>query len=433
MPVFDPDALFSPRSAIRADRYDWLSGRKELIGEIVKSAAFDSSSLVLYGERGVGKTSVAAQVFATLRREHEHLSLDELCPYKSGKKYSCAWIECTDDTSDISALLSRILAPIEQPNSFAQTFSWVYNSKEFLGKVEDEFGVNLKVLQATRREEKLSISGLVARTINEVASDKSKVRMLFDYVLAFIKSKCPDRDIVIFVDEADRIANPKGLGSIVKTSTNARFVIVGVADSSSHLVDDHASSLRKIVPVEIPALDEGSIRWIFKRVEISTRGTIYFDESFLNIATKYSGGFPWIAQRIGHDAVSKFYSKHRDGETAEGVSGVQAKEAVGNLLKHLSIAKTINKSLSGIIENNRTREEILWHLCNVAEWVSAKEIQNSIPRNLRRYTVDQLDVLAEETVIKRRKEDNRYRLDQSIYAIVLYHYISDLREERQCC
>jgi hypothetical protein len=216
-PLFPPysvDKAFTPHRPIELRAL--LAGRIELIQRALDAVNTDGLHLILFGDRGVGKTSLA-KVLAAIVQEPD-------LPEGSRSIY----VTCDSSTS-FSSLWSRVAEEIQ-----------VAQRSPGFGRVAEKQGrLNLEKEIRTPNEARL-----------------------------FVRSVVPN-PTVIFFDEFDRIPSDgdahRLMADTVKlfsdSGTPCTLVIVGVAESITELVAEHQSITRhvaelKVDPMSVPELSE---------------------------------------------------------------------------------------------------------------------------------------------------------------------------------
>jgi hypothetical protein len=114
--------------------------------------------------------------------------------------------------------------------------------------------------------------------------------------------------LLIILDEFDVIENKDGIGSLIKSLTNAdvKFAICGVGQDLSDLIQDHASVERLIeqgtLPVKpMPSLESEAI--IHKAAELF-KGSIKFEPGISKMIAELGQGYPYFIQLIGKQCVN---------------------------------------------------------------------------------------------------------------------------------
>ncbi|MBK8200584.1 MAG: hypothetical protein IPK75_19790 [Acidobacteria bacterium] len=130
---------------------------------------------------------------------------------------------------------------------------------------------------------------------------------MLDELCQLLRNNNPRVDLVLFIDEADQIRDRTGFGQLVKRIDTAKIVIVGIGDTIDNLISDHASSGRKLIGglIELETLEEKEIEKIFRDAEEKSNGMLSFTNSFIQKAKRLSAGFPWVAQNLGYQALTR--------------------------------------------------------------------------------------------------------------------------------
>jgi Cdc6-like AAA superfamily ATPase len=223
---------FSPGAPI--DESDLFAGRVDQLRDLINAVNQRGQHAIVFGERGVGKTSLA-NIF----------------------------------TNYVHSPVSHILATRINCDG-------VTNFQSLWQKVFSEFGIQTTVDKSTGPDDvRRILAGLSAN----------------------------DLPIIIF-DEFDRIAPGKTKGLLADTikglsdhSVRATIVIVGVADSVTELLAEHASIGRALVEVPMPRMSDEEIEEILdKRLG---RLNMIIDLPVRDRIVRYSQGLPHYAHLIG--------------------------------------------------------------------------------------------------------------------------------------
>ena len=209
------------RPAAPIDRRELFAGRAEQIAELFSIVSQPGQHAIVYGERGVGKTSlglVAAELLG---------AADVLC----------AWATC-DASDDFSSVWRKALGEIG-----------LTTARQALG-----FGEHVD--QTTEPLSKLLASEVTPHAVQgalKQASRQRPVAIVFDEFDRF-----QDADgRVLFADTI------KALSDRVVSST---LVLVGVADSVGELIREHRSVERALVQIQMPRMSASEL------AEIATNG-----------------------------------------------------------------------------------------------------------------------------------------------------------------
>lgn len=240
--------VFTPGAPI--DKRDFFAGRVKQIQRVVETIPSPGRHPMVFGQRGVGKTSLAN-------------ILNELLPDIWTVKVNC------DSTDTFTSMWNRVLQ--RASISFKQqAFGFSKSQVESHSSLRDFIGHDGDV------------------SPSEVAD-----------VLCRVQSKA-----VFILDEFDRIsddqARPQMADLIKNLSDSARgvtLVIVGVGTSIAELIGEHPSIQRNLVQIELPPMKDDEIK------EIVSGGAkklgIQVDADVLDEITVLANGFPHYAHLLG--------------------------------------------------------------------------------------------------------------------------------------
>ena len=250
--VFQPQTPISTR--------EFFAGRWEQITTVAGAVSQIGLHIILFGERGVGKTSLANVIGPILSVLEESLDDREPEPRLVVKvntheedSFSSIWLKSFDE------------------------ISW-FENKRAMG-----FGIE-NISEQTSFVKKLNISS--EPSINEVRK-----------VLSICK-----RSVFIF-DEFDRGSDKlrKAFTDLIKTlsdyAVNTTIVLVGVSDTVDDLVRDHASITRSIVQIRLPRMSEKELKKILENAA-NVLGIHFMDEA-ASFIVRMSQGLPHYTHLIG--------------------------------------------------------------------------------------------------------------------------------------
>lgn len=246
-------AVFTPTSPINAQ--DLFAGRTDQIRQIVDVINQAGQHAILYGERGVGKTSLA-NVFAS---------------YLGGQKVLAPRVNC-DATDTFDSIWRKAL---DQAGLTQQKASIGFTPQS-----------NTVVLQA-------------AQLLGGEATPDSVRRCLSNLSQHFVP--------VFVIDEFDRlgVAARRAFADCIKAlsdhSISATVLLVGVADSVDQLIAEHQSVQRALAQVRMPRMSAGELHSLLTKgaeklglnMQVAARGRI----------VKLSQGLPHYAHLLALHAV----------------------------------------------------------------------------------------------------------------------------------
>jgi Cdc6-like AAA superfamily ATPase len=212
--------VFRPAAPI--DRRSLFSGRSEQISELFAIVGQPGQHAVIYGERGVGKTSLAA-VTTEMLHSANMLVARATCDVSDG--FDTVWRKALDEIEFHS---------VTEGVGFAPLSTEVTNTASAL----------LQENRVTPND--------VRRVLERVARR---------------------RELVVFIDEFDRLQDQQAralFADTIKTLSDrvvhVTIVLIGVADSVRELIHEHGSVERALVQVHMPRMTRDEL------AEIATRG-----------------------------------------------------------------------------------------------------------------------------------------------------------------
>lgn len=307
----------SVRSPVKS--IERLFGRdKEL--ELVEEALFDEGGHVfIYGDRGVGKSSLAASVAAQYQSsDNEPIQIPcgkDTCFYKT-----------------IEEIAERILRRAGGRRDFEFTHT-----------------VNLKLYKLQVKDTERSIS------IPTIDSMFSAVDVLEEVVRVH-----SDRPVVV-IDEFDQIESTaerakfahflKDLGD---RGVNVKFIFTGIASSLYQLLGDHESSFRQLFTLKLERL-----YWSY-REDIAYSAIKAFglevDEEIVHSISRISNGFPYFVHLLTQNLL---WSVFKDEQEVRRIERVHFEAAIKRSI--VGISGRLQKPYdSAVLHKNHDYLLALW-------------------------------------------------------------------------
>lgn len=294
--------VFTPHSPI--ERKQLFSGRRPQITQLIDALFENGQHVIVYGERGVGKTSIVKVL-------PEFIQAAEL------KDILAIRIPCTsEDNSD--SLWRRMFSEID------------------IGNEE------------------------TPKTLADDIAGQKITPYLIHQQLKRITDN--DRLAVLIFDEIDLLKDPKAkrifsetIKSISDDSTKATIILVGVADDVNLLIESHPSTERNLIQIHMPRMTEPESKDILIANGLNQLG-MGIEETCAEKIIKISQGLPHYVHLLGKNSA-------RDA-IEEGARNVLPKHVTSAIEKSIdqvqqSIKSAYIKAVSSSRQNTIYKEVLL--------------------------------------------------------------------------
>jgi hypothetical protein len=396
----DPKKLFFPNKAIRRENNQFFAGRRDLLRDACLRVGRDDFSALVYGDRGVGKTSFAWQLLELLSGDRTLAGSGDLNLPNHLDECKCIWLQCQNYMQNIEGVLLSLLKDSLREHSFSQEFPKVYQNAEVKDKIERKYQINLGVVSA----ELLFKGG-----DKQDKSERANVQDLFRDFIDACKHFYPDQSIIIFLDEFDSLPDRSGVGQLIKATDDARFVIIGIADNVDEIIVDHQSAARKLADSKfrIPRFESQEINFTFDKAEEVANHQIVFDRQFREQVIYKSYGYPFLVQRFGFFATQLILDSGQEIHYPLGIGVTNLQSAIDRLFKDLE-GSQLYRSLFEILRGDGAKKEILRIVAQETDYISVEGIKNRTSGRLKRHVEQNMRNLIDIKVLK-CIEDNRVR------------------------
>lgn len=405
------------RRALTASSADFVVGRRLLIKNIANRLAEDRVSAVIYGARGVGKTTIAWQVLSVLEGVNPRFKRDDFLVYGKERRFRTIFHKCPPEIQTIGDLLIGLILDPGRSHSFRSEFPSIFEDEESIRSIKTKFGVDLlKVFQFEEVEE-LESNAVTESAKQHLSEERAKRNFFFEVLQRASTGK---EDLVIVIDEMER-SKIKGLGSFIKDIDEVQFVFVGIADTIADLIEDHRSAGRKLsgTDFEAPLLEPSEIEEIFDIAERHSRGALSVTGPFRQLVVEYAGGVPWIAQHVGHEA---FFQKSTDSALTGAPVRLESEDfpaAIRSVTRIYERDLDFGTRLEELESMGLTEIEILKIVWKHQNGVAETDLRTQVPSHSKRFFDRGLIRLEEAKVLVRRGRTLRFP-DPTFRVLVKY-------------
>jgi len=337
------DQAFQPYAPIELPEF--FAGRDQHIERLRGEVGAPGRQVAIFGERGVGKTSLARLSPFFLQRDDENTH----------------FVRC-EHTSTFDTIFTDVLA--------GAGFRVVLNGVESESGREGGFAIG-----------PLTIGG--GRRVRQHYRDLSAGRQITSRLLL---DTFADIEGLIIIDEYDRVSDPSThtrLAELLKHFSDARsrskIMVVGVGDTVSQLVGEHESLGRSLAQIKLDRMSEQELLGILERGEAHLG--VNFKSSIKQRIVRLADGFPYFVHLIARHA-SRAGARQVEGEhTSVVIADVEYAHGLGEALVNAAHSLAEHYA-SAVITTRRPSEKftfVLWAMA-LAE---SREVQvKDIAKNM---------------------------------------------------
>jgi Cdc6-like AAA superfamily ATPase len=313
----DIQNVFTPALAIEdAARF---AGRQDQLDAVSMALQSEGTQIVIYGNRGVGKSSLARQLAGLARGDITVIDRLTSRPH-STPDFLVVSCECDDSLADVRALILRLLT---EDTALAPWIPFRVEKKTVGGEIGG--GLNVKIIS-------LSAKGNSAETLVKDEYELDLYAAFSNAVNHIIESGVARNGVLFIIDEIDRIKNREELASFVRSrgaDPRVKFALVGVGTTPQELILNHESIARQLSDgcIEMPPMSAEELREIFVNAhEVLRQDHIAFSEGAQDWVIHIARGHPYYVHLLGKHALIKAV-----GSRAKIVSAEMAREALAEI------------------------------------------------------------------------------------------------------
>lgn len=366
MSEITPHNAFTPAKEVQD--IDRFAGRAATLDALAAALQSDGAQIVLYGQRGVGKSSLSRVLTQIAVNDDAAISRLETAPHRKFD-YLPIYVTCDDSVTNVDKLCLRLLTD-EQALA-----PWIpFKVSERTNVQEGGGKIGVKVIELSGK-----ISGSITERQTEVEADVTST--FINACRQIVASGVAADGVLIVIDEFDRISDKSGIASILKAlgPEKVTFALVGVASDVRELIADHESVARQIADgtVFVPPMDADELAEIIARAMIALDNKYSFDLAAITWITTIARGHPFYVHLVGKHALLRAISQKTDVVT-EAI----AREALADIAFKGS-APVQEAAYKKAVGHSYIREHILKKFASVdADEVYTTDLYADIAREL---------------------------------------------------
>lgn len=283
--------VFTPASPILSPVK--FVGRQQPLEEMISALLSKGADLIVFGERGCGKSSLAYMLHDFARGDFEILEyygLKERLEEKGflawlvgpdRKEFNVIWVDGYGKSLDelINAILTR--------------------RKEFFGGKEKGPGLLSYIPREADQIEiaaKIGFDKLITAEgeYKETHIPKKPINIKEGFEMAMQRySNHNKKQLIIIIDEFDTVSDRSEISHYLKNSMDTRFVMVGIAEFAFDLIGEHSSIARQTHAVKLEPMRKDELRDIVEIGSAILQRYMVFDSGVVDeiVAKSYRSPF----------------------------------------------------------------------------------------------------------------------------------------------
>lgn len=379
----------------------------QIVRAVIQTQSGQPQNILITGERGIGKTSIAHFTKALVEGQIEW----PFDPSLNVAKMTSAYIAVQKNTEPV-VVVSEVIRELEHQLS---TFKWAREALDSFTKTFSEITVAGTGFKLRNKSE------VTAHTIYSEA--QRSIRVLCEKYTNTASSDKPSW-ICITIDELDRMNSFEGFSSFWKTlmerlaadqASRLMLVFVGMPEVQDFLADDHPSLLRIFSPIYLDKMPEAEAQSLIKVTLKKGVPQKTMSEEAIRKVLFYSENFPHLIHELGYSA---FEVSEGDQVTEQDVeNGLHGTSTYGGSIERLG--SLFFDKMYNEVRKSEGYKEILGILADLSgpdhKWVTRQEILNRFSKG--KTSLDgSLNVLVKKEVIIRNPDQvGEYKLVSKMF------------------
>jgi hypothetical protein len=268
-----PEDIFSCGEPIKRHKKHLFVGHRSEIRDALRTIE-DGFSLIITGEKGVGKTSFAWQLMELLSGVPEACDLIGIAQDES---YNCVWLDCNTRMKTLEGILISVLQLSCKDYTFSRNFQEIFRSTVGLqSEITDKFRAYFRYVE---QSPEILEDEYPKHLHPKVERLRAGIEVIFREILVRISNQ-KNIKTIIFLDSIEKVLNTKGLGNLIKTTAErglVQYVIIGEANKFGRniLSDDDPSSTRYTSEIQLRGFTQEDIVTLLSHVERANPCIVY--------------------------------------------------------------------------------------------------------------------------------------------------------------
>ncbi len=307
----DVFSYFSPASEI--DVLERFVGRRDELRMGVEALRTDGASVAIFGNAGVGKTSLAIQLARIASGNEDAFlakaGLNDLRP-KNGFRHPVVFYTCRQADSDIDGVLLSLLRDLRPPSSLGSL-------------LESEQVKSLFAGRHARLAEQLAAIAEVEREPGGGRPKSALVAGVFSNVVQLVFEAFGRQSLVIVLDEFDKVNAKYGLAELIKEMHYVKWILIGTAADVRLLIQDHSSVPRQFTggQIRVHRMTEEELRAILIGEENRSGKRFRFSPDAIRTVVRSSRGMPYFTHFLGRSSLAEAVREHGDAHRGTVIVG----------------------------------------------------------------------------------------------------------------
>lgn len=275
------DNVFTPSQPISVR--ELFAGRSKEIEKSMEAIVEKGGHLIIYGDRGVGKTSLANILRAIISTGMENNEINIYCTYKVCNSYE----------------------------SFEGLWEKTLNELKTSQKIENQ-KIGFPIENEETNEQRIEVG--LGTILKNRTSGKIEISDICDFL------KEINENFIFIFDEFDRLTSKEVkekfsymLKMLSDTNNKITIILVGIAQDIHEIIENHESVERCLKQVHIPRMPDKELKELIEKGE--TLAGIKFNDEIKNKIINFSEGFPQYIHLLCKYAANE--ATKRNSETIE--------------------------------------------------------------------------------------------------------------------